>query len=212
MTSTDCHSREARPLMSRAARSKLLAGGSAPARQVPFLCSCKEKKPKESTPRMAPLSSPPRLWVPRCPTRHPASRASARIPVAPLRALAQSLTGLGCAIRGLKNTFARICHVGEHGDDGFRVPVARAEHRSPSGSFQASPCLSPSRVVCGRRVGERPLGRGAQGSCRRLRGVILLVTFSWTSKRKSPWVRGGAIPIQTRGRRPLDLRPPLETP
>jgi len=29
---------------------KLCAGGSAPAPWVPFLCSCKEKEPKESTP------------------------------------------------------------------------------------------------------------------------------------------------------------------
>ena len=28
---------------------------------------------------------------------------------------------------------------------GFQIPVARAEYRSPTGSSQASPCLSPRR-------------------------------------------------------------------
>jgi len=74
---------------------------------------------------------------------------------------------------------------------GFQIPVARAEYRSPTGSIQASPCLSPRRVVCARRVGERPVGRGTEGTgeAGARSGVsFLLVTFLWTSKEKSPAV------------------------
>ena len=62
---------------------------------------------------------------------------------------------------------------------GFFNPVARAEYRSPTGSIQASPCLSPRRVVCARRVGERPVGRGTQGVFARS-GEVVLVTFAET--------------------------------
>src|SRR3989344_7640843 len=43
-------------------------------------------------------------------------------------------------------------------------PVAHAEYRSHTGSIQARPCLSPRRVLCARRVGERPVGRGTEGT------------------------------------------------
>ena len=71
---------------------------------------------------------------------------------------------------------------------GFRDPVARAEYRSPTGSIQASPCLSPRRVVCARRVGERPVGRGTEEEVAHSGVSFFLVTFFWTSKKKLPAV------------------------
>ncbi len=76
-------------------------------------------------------------------------------------------------------------------------PVAHAEYRRPAGSIQASPCLSPRRVVCARRVGERPVGRGTEGTGEagvRSGVSFLLVTFLWTSKEESPRVQGRSHP------------------
>src|SRR3990167_2839806 len=71
---------------------------------------------------------------------------------------------------------------------GFQTPVARAEYRSPTGGIQASPCLSPRRVVCARRVGERPVGRGTEEGFARSGACFLSVTFLCTRKEKEPAV------------------------
>jgi len=176
----------------------LIAGGSASAPWVTFFASAK-KFTKESTfpgRREYPLRFAPRAR--RSPDGTSLSRRATRaIPRAPLRALRPRLAMLGRAMRGEK----------EHPCQGSRwvahLPVARAEYRSPSGGMQASPVFESSRVVCGRRVGERPLGRGTQGVSARSRASFSLVTFSWTSTRKSPAV--GQPPTSARGRRPLDI-------
>ena len=145
------------------------------------------------------------------PTSHPDSWASRAHPCArPLRALAQSLAELGCAIRGL-NTFP-LCMSVKWNDGFFRVPVARAEYRSPSGSFQASPCLSRAALFAADELASARSGEERKEGVARSGVSFSLVTFSWTSKRKSPWVGGGASQIQTRGRRPLHQRLSLETP
>ena len=123
---------------SRAMRAISTANCGSPHRgRVSFFARAK-KETKESTPRMAqpfPLRlrlrgkaqgahpcapvraatgsahpSPPRLWVPRCPDATSCrGGAGADIPVcAPFGALAQSLTGLGCAIRVWKKTVAPL--------------------------------------------------------------------------------------------------------
>ena len=146
------------------------------------------------------------------PTRHPVAAGQAQTSLsAPLRALAQSLTGLGCAIRCLKNIF-HLCTSVKWNDGFFRVPVARAEYRSPSGSFQASPCLSRAALFAADELASARSGEERKEGVARFGVSFSLVTFSWTSKRKSPWVGGGASQIQKRGRRPHDQRLSLETP
>ena len=129
------------------------------------------------------------------PTRHPVAAGQAQTSLsAPPSGARPKPYGARVRHTGLKK-YGATCWC-------FRIPVARAEYRSPTGSIQASPCLSPRRVVCARRVGERPVGRGTQGVFARSGVSFSLVPFSWTSKRKEPAV--GQPPTSTRGRRPLD--------
>jgi len=62
------------------------------------------------------------------------------------------------------------------------------EYRSPSGGIQASPVFESGRVLGGRRVGERPLGRGTEEVFARPGACFLLVSFLCTSKEKRPAV------------------------
>ena len=99
-------------MVSRARRaiSKPNCGWLRPRPRVTSLCSCKEKSPRESTPRMAQRLPRLRGFGSRAaPTRHPVAAGQAQTSLsAPLRALAQSLTGLGCAIRVLKTPILAI--------------------------------------------------------------------------------------------------------
>ena len=211
-------------------RPRLTANGGSPHRgRVSFFARAK-KETKESTPRMA--QRLPRLrgfGSRRCPDATSCrGGAGADIPVCAPAGARPKPCGARVRHTGLKK-YGATCWC-------FRIPVARAEYRSPTGSIQASPCLSPRRVVCARRVGERPVGRGRGGvvedspvdcpPAERVRRIVthpghegevarsgvsfLLVTFLWTSKEKSPAV--GQPPTSTRGRRPLDLPSPLEMP
>ena len=58
----------------------------------------------------------------------------------------------------------------------------------PHREYSSEPVSSPRRVVCARRVGERPVGRGTEGAVARSGVSFFLVTFSWTSKKKPPAV------------------------
>src|SRR3990167_9955479 len=110
------------------ARAKTILPGAklvalrAPAGPAPGMARVKETK--ESTLRMAQRLPRLRGFGSRAaPTRHPVAAGQAQTSLsAPLRALAQSLTGLGCAIRGWKKAQRQAM--------GFSGPVAAAEHRS----------------------------------------------------------------------------------
>ena len=123
-----------------------------PRPRVTSLCSCKEKSPRESTPRMAQRLPRLRGFGSRAaPTRHPVAAGQAQTSLsAPLRALAQSLAGLGRAIRGFENTFERRPEVG----CSHPVGASRAPQRDQG--FSRASWSSPRRVVCARRVRRAP--------------------------------------------------------
>ncbi len=95
---------------------------------------------------------------------------------------------------------ARARHTGfkksKHSIQGRVFSNPRSARRVPQPEQESSsePLSESSRVVGGRRVGERLLGRGTQGSRRALRGGFLLVTFLCPSKEKSPRVQGRSHP------------------
>ena len=163
--------------------------------RVSFFARAK-KETKESTPRMAHCSSPPRLWGPAQSQRGILPRGPvAYLPVRdPFGALAQSLTGLGRAIRGLRNTFPLFTSV-KWNDRFFQAPVARAEYRSPSGSFQASPCLSRAALFVADELASARSGEERKEAVARSGVSFSLVPFSWTSKRKEPRVQGRSHPL-----------------
>jgi hypothetical protein len=194
---------------------KLIAGGSAPAPWVTFFARAK-KVTKESTPRSLRCAnaarSPARLTKPgarltrRALGNAPRARSGGeRIPPASLRCSARDTGGLANHLIPWRGVLLKAPYQStmlKSDARGFRVPVARAEYRSPSGGFQASPCSSRAASFSGRRVGERPFGRGTEEEVARSGVSFLLVTFLWTSKEKSPAV--GQPPTSTRGHRPLD--------
>ncbi len=59
------------------------------------------------------------------------------------------------------------------------VPVAAAEHRSPSGGFQASPCLSRAALWAADELASARSGEERRESSRAPGGVVL-VTFAET--------------------------------
>jgi hypothetical protein len=207
--------------------NRISAGGSAPAPWVSFLCSCKEKKPKESTPPGL------RPHTARVPSRRARLRGCAdatslsrrrtlAIPRSPLRARASASLGARLDQGVLKTPYQRFT-LSNPDSRGFRAPVAAAEHRSRNREQRAA-CLSPRvrRSIHGSPVdfhaaerarrgsarpgciapgelGERPAearraGNRAQYARRSDRVSFSLVTFSWTSKRKSPRVQGRSHP------------------
>jgi hypothetical protein len=70
----------------------------------------------------------------------------------------------------------------------FSHPRNRRRASQPARGYSSEPLFESSRVVRGRRVGERPCGREAQGDVGGSGVSFLLVTFLWTSKEKSPAV------------------------
>src|SRR3989344_7662458 len=168
----------------RCAHDSKATCGSPHRGRVSFFARAK-KETKESTPRMAPLSSAPQLWVPALSQRGILPRGPvAHIPVRdPFGALAQSLAVLGCAIRGFKKNPLLPTAPTEQAGRVFEAPVAAAEHRSQNREKGASG-FWPPRGVGARRVRRAPiLARSARGS-RRLRGGGSFGGFSFGKQRK----------------------------
>src|SRR3990167_1983921 len=125
------------------ARAKTILPGAklvalrAPAGPAPGMARVKETK--ESTLRMAQRLPRLRGFGSRAaPTRHPVAAGQAQTSLsAPLRALAQSLTGLGCAIRVWKKTVAPLV---------FSGPRSR-RRASPPESEEASLVFEPEARI-----------------------------------------------------------------
>ncbi len=190
---------------------RLIAGGSAPSpilsrvacgdaywwvadpRQVTFLCTDKEKSPKEIRPgwREFPLRFSPE---------------SAR---APTRRAHTTRLGLEHEAREYPDSScdARARHTGlkEHPCQGLRwvapSPSERAEHRARPGEvarllIEPEACFSAPGELGERPAAARRAGHRAPCARRSDRGAFSLVTFSWAYKRKSPAV--GQPPTSTR--------------
>ena len=160
-------------------------------RQVPFLCSCKEKEPKESTPRSR-----------RLPLALLARAGAAQLARRKQRAFAQTGARLTTPARAvmLGGGYGCLKTPQCEGQRCFALtPSERAEHRARPGVFARlliepeARCSAPGelgeRPAEARRAGERPLfGRRSD------RVSFSLVTFSWISKRKSPGVQRRSHP------------------
>ena len=184
--------------LSSGLRPRLKADCGSPHRgRVTFFARAK-KVTKETRPRMARYSCASRLWPPSW--RHATSLS--RAPGADLLVRPPS----GLPAKALRCSGAPY-GVGKEPRHGwcFRDPVARAEYRSPTGSFQARPCLSPRRKnvqqderaqraglhFCARRVGRAPGGARNGGRSRALRGVFLFGDF-FLNKQEKVTCRGSA--------------------
>ena len=156
-------------------------------RQVTFSCLSKKKSPKRRTPRMAHWSSPPRLWGPALAQRDFLCRGPvAHLPVRdPFGALAQSLTELGCAIRGWKKTMAPLV---------FSNPRSARRVPQPHRELLSEPVFEPEarsvRPASWRAPGGARNG-GNRRSRRALRGVLSFGSFSLHEQRKGT-CRGSA--------------------
>jgi hypothetical protein len=170
-----------------------LGAHSAPAGPAPRMARVKETK--ESTPRMAQRLPRLRGFGSRAaPTRHPVAAGQAQTSLsAPLRALAQSLTGLGRAIRVLKTPPS----------EGLRwvapVPVGASRAPSEAGCFRETFDRARGALFALGELGERTAearraGDRAYFARRSDRVSFSLVPFSWTSKRKEPRVQGRSHP------------------
>jgi len=154
----------------------LCAGGSAPAPWVPFFARAK-KGTKESTPPDG-ATSPSASRQSRCAPQL-AGRCETRLG---LEHDARENPGTGCGARarhtGWERTPEPMFEVGNSSPrSARRVP-------QPAREFPSEPLFESSRVLCGRRVGERPRGRGTQGRGRALRGVFSFGDFSLDKQRK----------------------------
>ena len=172
-------------------------------RQVSFLCSCKEKKPKESTPRSRrkPLALLARAGARQLVGRKPrgSTRTGARL-TAPARA---AMLGGGY---GDPKTPPR---------QGLRwvatLPVSQAEHRARPGVFACLLIEPEARFPAPGELGERPAearraGHRASWARRSDPGVLSLVPFFARAK-KGTQGAGAEPPAHirlNRGRRPLD--------
>jgi hypothetical protein len=181
---------------------KLIAGGSAPAPWVSFLCSCKEKKPKESTP---PGLRPPTTRVPsrRVCLRGCAYGASLRrmrtlaIPRSPLRAHASASLGARLDQGGIENTFAYRFEVGcTNPRSARRVPQPHRGLLSETVFEPEARGSAPGELV------ERPVGRGTEGDVARS-GVCFFwfLFFAQAKKRNLPWVSHPQVAFHHRRRR-----------
>jgi hypothetical protein len=140
--------------------NNVIAGGSAPAPWVTFLSRAKKGNRKKARPGRSPRILRAVPCAPRVIRRSPNSPGAKYAPRARSGVTRKPLIALRCSARdtGLKqNTSCLMLRC-------VQTPVAADEHRSrPSGVSRAS-CLSPSRVVDGRRVEARADGlREAQG-------------------------------------------------
>jgi len=123
----------------RRATKKLCAGGSAPAPWVTFFARAK-KVTKESTPQSlhrADIARSPALLT------KPGARITRRALGNAPRARSKVSRRLPAALRCSARDDGRISHPPQAlARRCFQVPVAAAEHRSPRGGIQASPCSS----------------------------------------------------------------------
>ncbi len=147
-------------------------------RQVTFLCLSKEKSPKERTPRVA-----HRAHTARSPAllAKPGARLTrrARKTRLGLDQKARDYPRLRCgarfATRGPENqTVAGFCS----------PPVWRARASQPASGYSRAPCLSPSRVVCGWRVGARAEAGEKRRRFSRHPGCVSFGYFSLHKQRK----------------------------
>ena len=171
-------------------------------RQVTFLCLSKEKSPKEKTPRSRRL--PPALLgkigarlTRRAHTTRLGLEQKTRFPRFSLRCLAAA-TELEQHLALPDIYFTDLAEVARAmpaklGTGGFPVPVARAEYRSPTGSFQASPCSSRAAYSAADELASARWGEERKGMSR-APGRAFFGFFLCTSKeRNPPAVRGTAI-------------------
>ena len=156
-----------------------------------FLCSCKERNQRKHAPDGALFLASAALGPGAVPTRHPASRASRAPPCArPLRGARPKPYGARVRHTGFKKHLPPL-HVGEMERWFFSGPRSARRVPQPVRGSSSEPLFESSRVVCGRRVGERPVGRGTEGTGEagtRSGACFLLVPFLCTSKEKEPAV------------------------
>jgi hypothetical protein len=181
-------------------------GGSPHRGRVSFFARAK-KETKESTPRMARQLAALRAFAVRLRDATSVSRRATRGPPA------RGPSGLRA-----KAGDARACHTGF-----LKTPSERAEHRARPGVFArlliepegeaeyswksgglpcrrtSAPRIGAPRVHVPGELGSRPAearraGNRAILARRSDRVSFSLVTFSWTSKRKSPRVQGRSHP------------------
>jgi len=160
---------------------------------------------RKGRPDGANTPSSPRLWVPRCPDATSCrGGAGADIPVcAPFGALAQSLAGLGCAIRGWKKTVAPLVFSNPRSRRRASQPKSgaaslvfepegEAEYSWKSGGLPCrrtgAPRIGAPRVHAPGELGERRFWREAQEEVGGSGACFLLVPFLCTSKEKEPAV------------------------
>ncbi len=69
---------------------------------------------------------------------------------------------------------------------GFFRPRSARRVPQPEREISSEPLFESSRVLCGRRVGERPLGRGTEGVFARSGATCFFGDFLCTSKESHP--------------------------
>ena len=153
--------------------------GSRTAGEVLFFARAKKSTQKKHAPERTTPSSVPRPTG-RSPTRRPqttrldSNRGS----------LNCSRRGCGTrrALRGVKTPLVRDSQV--TGEMGFKAPVWRARASQPASGYSRAPCLSPSRVVCGWRVGARAEAGEKRRRFSRHPGCVSFGYFSLHKQRK----------------------------
>ena len=168
---------------------KLIAGGSAPAPWVPFSCLSKRKEPKRRTPgRFAAQTTRGALRASLRPGARLTRRAHKTRRGLDQESRENSRPGsvLGSLQRGWEQPISNL-HAAV-----FSSPRSRRRASQPERGLLSEHLFESSRVVGGRRVAQRPLGREAQG----VFGSSGRPFLSWLSfgrtKESHPGCRGGA--------------------
>jgi hypothetical protein len=113
----------------------------------------------------------------------------------------RSAARLGAPYGSKKNSVPRIEVGGSPPRSARRVP-------QPEREFSSEPLFESSRVVGGRRVGERPLGRGTEGVFARS-GVCFfwLLFFAQAKKSNLPWVSHPQVHTRAKPARQNNITP-----
>jgi hypothetical protein len=179
-----CHSRgSGNPgsKLSSGLRPRIYNCGSRTAGEVLFFARAKKSTQKKARPDGAntPLRFSP---VPaRAPTRRaPTTRLG-------LEHEARDFSGTGCDARARHTGWKRTPVAGF--EVGCSDPRSARRVPQPERGISSEPLFESSRVVGGRRVGERPLGRGTEEGVARS-GVCFfwLLFFAQAKKSNLPWV------------------------